>query len=80
MTSKATRTRAKEDGRIAEAFIRGWHDGALGVGADCARAAHDAYPDYSAEEVSVYLNGVGDGARGDRYRLDGSLRDPVEHG
>ena len=66
MTSKA-----KEDGRIAEAFIRGWHDGALGVGADCARAAHDQYPEYTAEEVSAYLNGAGDGARGDRYRLDG---------
>jgi len=64
-------TRAKQDGRIAAAFTAGWYDGALGTGADCARAAHDRYPEYSAEEVSVYLNGVGDGARGDRYRLDG---------
>lgn len=55
----------------AQVFAQGWHEGALGIAPDTARKVSELYPDFSVEEVTVYMNGAEDGRMGDRWRLDG---------
>jgi hypothetical protein len=54
----------------AAAFIMGWYEGALGIGAETASDALERHPELAASDVDSYLNGVDDGRRGDRFRLD----------
>ena len=55
---------------LHQAFARGFDDGAAGRAAATARQAAERFPAYGDLDVTVYLNGAEDGARGDRFRLD----------
>lgn len=75
----ATITAATVRGRgmttnTAEAFACGWDEGAKGTAAETAREAGARYPEFTSDEVTAYLNGADDGAKGDRFRLDGGRR------
>ena len=52
------------------AFAIGWHEGALGVGAETRREAFTSHPEFTDDEQTAYLNGVDDGRAGDRWRLE----------
>ena len=53
------------------AFHEGWHAGALGIAAETPRQVAETHPTFSDGEITCYLNGAEDGARGDRTRLYG---------
>ena len=51
-------------------FAEGFNDATLGVAMQTAREVETRYPEFGHMEATLYLNGVEDGTRGDRFRLD----------
>jgi hypothetical protein len=51
-------------------FARGFADGAAGIACETRRKASERFPMLGDLDLTVYLNGAEDGARGDRYRLE----------
>jgi hypothetical protein len=59
-------------GQPAGPFALGWYESRFGrMRCATAREAHDLHPELTGDEVALYLNGAEDGAKGDRFRLDG---------
>ncbi len=50
-------------------FIRGFLIGRR-YGYISARQAQDAFPEYSFAQITVFLNGVDDGVRGEMFRVN----------